>query len=52
MEEMRLRRDKSGNITSEKAKRGSYAEKRMEVLRKDRAKFNVNDLGYYKGGVP
>ena len=49
---MRLKRDKSGNIALEKAKRGSYAEQRLADLKKDRAKFNVNEFGYYRGGVP
>ena len=35
-----------------KPARGSYAESRMAELKKERAKYAVNDLGYYNGGVP
>lgn len=45
-------RDKSGVSPSQKAARGSYAETRIAELKKERAKYNVNDLGYYRGGVP
>ena len=52
MEERRAERDKRGIIPSEKPARGSYAEQRLNELRKDREKYNVNFLGYYKGGLP
>lgn len=46
-------RDKSGLSSSRKGPvRGSYAEQRVAELAKERAKYNVNDLGYYNGGVP
>lgn len=43
-------RDRHGVIAKEK--RGKYAEQRMAELAADREKYNVNHLGYYKGGVP
>ena len=43
-------RDRSGATPSRVS--GNYAAKRMEELAKERAKYNVNHLGYYKGGVP
>lgn len=52
MEQRRDKRDKSGMIAKEKPVRGSYAEDRLNQLKKDRAQYNVNDLGYYKGGLP
>ena len=45
-------RDKRGLSPKSKPVRGSYAEQRINELRKERAKYNVNDLGYYNGGVP
>lgn len=45
-------RDANGNITKPAPKRGSYAEQRVAELKKERARYNVNDLGYYNGGVP
>jgi hypothetical protein len=50
MEEERLRRDKTGHIPKEKPKRGSYAELRMEELRIERKRYNVDDFGFYRGG--
>lgn len=40
--------------TSQRSKpaRGSYAERRLAQLKEERKKYNVNDLGYYNGGVP
>jgi curved DNA-binding protein CbpA len=35
-----------------KPARGSYAEQRLAHLQQERKKYNVNDLGYYNGGVP
>jgi len=45
-------RNKDGNVDKSPAVRGSYADQRINELRKERAKYNVNDLGYYNGGVP
>jgi hypothetical protein len=45
-------RDKSASITKPKPERGSYAEERLNQLKKERDKYNVNHLGYYKGGLP
>jgi len=45
-------RNKGGIIDRSPAVRGSYAEQRINELKKERAKYNVNDLGYYNGGVP
>jgi len=45
-------RDKSGLSPRTPPARGSYAEQRMRELAKERARYNVNDLGYYNGGVP
>jgi hypothetical protein len=45
-------RDKRGLSPKSKPVRGSYAEQRINELRKERAKYNVNDLGFYNGGVP
>lgn len=45
-------RDKSGVTPKEQAARGSYAEERLQQLKKEREKYSVNHLGYYKGGVP
>lgn len=45
-------RDKRGLSPRQKAARGSYAEKRIAHLKMEREKYNVNDLGYYKGGIP
>lgn len=48
----REHRDKRGLSPRQQAARGSYAEIRMAELKREREKYNVNDLGYYKGGVP
>ena len=53
--DMNYRRDlrnKDGHISRTAPARGSYAEQRMAELKKERAKYNVNDFGYYNGGVP
>jgi curved DNA-binding protein CbpA len=53
--DMTLRRDKrdrSGVIPKDKPARGSYAEDRLNQLKKDREQYSVNQLGYYKGGLP
>lgn len=45
-------RNADGNVSKAPAARGSYAEFRINELKKERKKYNVNDLGYYNGGVP
>mmetsp|Transcript_5858 Transcript_5858/g.5291 ORF Transcript_5858/g.5291 Transcript_5858/m.5291 type:complete len:193 (+) Transcript_5858:18-596(+) len=45
-------RDLAGITPKDKPVRGSYAEERLAELKEERDKFNVNFLGYYKGGVP
>jgi len=52
MEKNRKMRDATGHVPPPKPARGSYAEHRLKALEKERAKFNVNHLGYYKGGLP
>jgi len=51
--DMMFNRDNRGQVSPRtKPARGSYAEQRIKELQKERAKYNVNDLGYYNGGVP
>jgi hypothetical protein len=50
--DMMFNRDSRGVSPRSKPARGSYAEQRLAELKKERAKYNVNDLGYYNGGVP
>lgn len=45
-------RDEHGQIAKAKPARGSYAEQRLAELKEQRKQYNVNDLGYYRGGVP
>lgn len=45
-------RNRDGNVSRTPVARGSYAEQRIAELKRERAKYNVNDLGYYNGGVP
>jgi hypothetical protein len=52
MDKRRDRRDKSCQIAKYKQVRGSYAEDRLNQLKKDREQYNVNHLGYYQGGIP
>lgn len=52
MENRRDKRDKSGMIPREKPVRGSYAEERLAQLKKERQQYNVNDYGFYQGGLP
>ena len=33
-------------------KAGSYAETRLKELKEQRKKYNVDDFGYYRGGLP
>ena len=46
------RRDEAGNTPTDRPAAGSYAETRLAELKEQRKKYNVNDLGYYRGGVP
>lgn len=52
LENRRDLRDKRGIVPNEKPTRGSYAEERLNQLRVERAKYNVNHIGFYAGGVP
>ena len=45
------KRDAKGEIRTGPAP-GSYAELRMKDLAEQRKQYNVNHIGYYKGGVP
>ena len=45
------KRDARGEVRTAPAP-GSYAERRMQELAEQRKQYNVNHLGYYKGGVP
>jgi DnaJ-class molecular chaperone len=45
-------RDGAGNTPVDAAAPGSYAETRLRELKEERKKYNANDLGYYRGGVP
>jgi len=45
------KRDRRGEVRSAPAP-GSYAETRLAELAAERKKYNVNHLGYYRGGVP
>ena len=45
-------RDEAGNIPQKVKSPGSYAAERMAELKQQRALYNVNDLGYYRGGLP
>ena len=45
------KRDARGEVRTGPAP-GSYAEQRMKDLAEQRKQYNVNHLGYYKGGVP
>ena len=52
MDKRRDKRDKAGLTQKDKPVRGSYAEDRLEQLKKDREQYSVNHLGYYSGGIP
>jgi hypothetical protein len=52
MEENQPQRDQTGNVVKPGPLKGSYAEYRLEKLKEWRQKFNVDDFGAYKGGVP
>jgi hypothetical protein len=47
-----MNRDDTGNQIKPGPLKGSYAEYRLEKLKELRKQFNVDDLGFYKGGVP
>jgi hypothetical protein len=40
-------RNETGNIKKKAPAPGSYAEERLAELKKERAKYNVNHLGFY-----
>ena len=53
LEHRRDLRDKRGQIQpAEKPSKDSYAHDRMQQLKVERGKYNVNHIGYYQGGVP
>lgn len=45
-------RDAAGNTPVMANDPTSYAAERIAELKSQRQKYNVNDLGYYKGGLP
>ena len=45
-------RDESGHVPVAAPATGSYAETRLAELKEQRKQYNVNFLGYYRGGVP
>lgn len=45
-------RNAAGNTPISAPAPESYAAERMAELKAERKKYNVNDLGYYRGGVP
>lgn len=45
-------RETSGHVTADAPRPGSYAETRMRELKEQREQYNVNYLGYYRGGLP
>jgi DnaJ-class molecular chaperone len=46
------KRDKSGNAPAAQPAADSYAAERRAELAVQRKQYNVNDLGFYRGGVP
>lgn len=46
------KRDESGMVRGAAPAPGSYAEIRMKELAEQRKQYNVNHIGYYRGGVP
>jgi len=52
MKETEMNRDATANQVKPGPMKGSYAEYRLEKLKEWRKQFNVDDLGFYKGGVP
>jgi len=45
-------RGKDGNPIKEKYKPDSYAAQKQEILKEERKKFNIDEFGRFKGGVP
>ena len=45
-------RDASGNVPMAAPAPGSYAEERLAELKKQREQYNVNHIGFYRGGIP
>ena len=45
-------RNAAGDVPKPKHAPGSYAEERLAELKEQRKMYNVNHLGYYRGGVP
>jgi hypothetical protein len=45
-------RNLDGNVPVAAPQPGSYAETRLRELKEQREKYNVNYLGYYRGGLP
>ena len=52
MKEAEMNRDATANQVKPGLMKGSYAEYRLEKLKEWRKEFNVDDHGFYKGGVP
>lgn len=52
MEKAKAERDNKGNTPTEEIMKGSYADFELEKLKNFRKRFNFDDLGNYKGGVP
>lgn len=52
MNEANAERDITGNKIKPSPLKGSYAEYKLEKLKEMRKEFNVDDNGFYKGGVP
>lgn len=45
-------RDKTGHMPRATPVKGSFEEDRLNELRREREKYNVNFMGYYNGGLP
>ena len=45
-------RDATGNVPQAPPAKHSYAQQRLAQLKEQRKQYNVNDLGFYRGGVP
>jgi len=52
MEYRKEMRNRMGVTPKDKPLRGTYAEERLNHLKKEREKYNANYLGYYQGGIP
>lgn len=46
------RRSVDGNVIRTPYKAGTFAAEKQKLLAEERAKFNVDHLGRYKGGLP